>query len=189
MSAPGAVLGRMTRRPKRPDELFVRAVLTIGAKPLMRKSGFKRPGGGWTYYRERPWLEASPRLDAVSVEASYPGHRPSDGTFKLRLSMAARPGLTLATHELAFPLDLLGDARDLAVWVNHRLRTEGLPWFERPLDLEAIARAAEAEQLRWSRSDWVVHRVASLWRLADRPDEAARVETPPPGSPDDDAPF
>jgi hypothetical protein len=190
------------KRPKSADELFVRAVLQRGANPLMRKSGFKRPGGGWTFYRERPWTELSPLLDSVGVEASYPRRRPSEGTLRLQLTMSARSYVTLQQHVGVFPLDVLGDAQDLAVWVNHWLRTEGLPWFERPIDLEAIAREAEATDLRGGLTDWAVHRVASLWRLAGRADEALRLEAAQQEAarleaarrealrgPDDDAPF
>lgn len=210
MSAPGAVLGSMYKsRPKSAGELFVRAVLQRGANPLMRKSGFKRPGGGWTYYRERPWTESSPLLDAVSVETQGLRRRSTEGVLRLRLTMSARPGLTLQQSVGEFPLDVLGDAQDLAVWVNHWLRTEGLPWFARPLDLEAIAREAEATDLRWGWIDWAAHRVAALWRLAGHPEEAERVEASrekpapfdavrfrpedfaagPPARAEDDAPF
>ncbi|MBL8924426.1 MAG: hypothetical protein JNJ54_36595 [Myxococcaceae bacterium] len=173
------------KRPKDPFETFVRAVLTLGANPLMKKAGFKRPGGGWRYYRERPWTERSPWLDEVSVGAAgwTVGH------LTLRLALSAQPHVLVCTHRFDFPVDLLGDSRDLAVWVHHWLRSEALPWFERPLDLEAVARETEATELRPGRSDWAVRRVAGLWRLAGRPEEAARVEVEPPVMCGDGLPF
>ncbi|MBL8924424.1 MAG: hypothetical protein JNJ54_36585 [Myxococcaceae bacterium] len=180
----------MTRRPKSASETFVRAAVGTGANALMRKAGFKRPGGGWRYYRERPWIEASPLRDEVLVSASWPSR--GTGELELQLRSAAPHASALRSHEVRFPLDVLGDPLDLAVWLNHWLRTEGLPWFDRPLDLVALAQEAEASRPRLEWTDWDTHRIASLWRLAGRPEEAERLEASlrlRPAPTDADAPF
>jgi hypothetical protein len=116
------------------------------------------------------------------VELLVPrGLRPS-GWVHLGLWLSARPearraAATIAMTEHRLPLDVGGDAMGLAVAIEHWLRSEGLPWFDCEPDLEALARAAEARDARRDCcAQWEAPRIAALWRLAGRPDEAERVE-------------
>jgi hypothetical protein len=169
-------------RQKSPVEVCVRTALRKGANPVLRRAHFKRPGGGWSWIRERPWTDGARRREIIDV-VTYPMDRVgSFAWLHLRSTVLAVPQpngqvLTLTTTEQKFPVDVQSGVMDLAVSVDHWLRSEGVAWFDAPIDLEAIARAAEAEmQTRLSWAEWYVAPVSGLWRLAGRPDEAARVE-------------
>lgn len=158
-------------RPRRkyPYDVFLRAALRLGANEVLRKAGFKRPGGGWSFLRTRG-EGVSERLDAVVVERRR-------GCVTLQLRVSAPQHLRLTERGETFPVDVPdGDFKDLAVWVNHWLRSEALPWFDVPVDLEALAREEEQRRLRPTSDRWEVARIAALWRLAGRDDEAVRVE-------------
>jgi hypothetical protein len=189
----------MARRARSQDatEVFVRAAFRRGANPVLRKADFKRPGGGWTWTRDRPWLEQADRLERVSVSASFLNARATFGWAEVRLTLEARPRpagsvFSVGRRVQSFAIDILGDAMDLAVAVDDWLRSDALPWFDAPLDLEALARHTEDEALRRVvRPSWQRDHLMALWRLAGRPEEAARVEVAwtPPRGPGDDLPL
>lgn len=191
MSAPGGVLGRMAKRIKSDHEVFIRKVLQKGANPVMRRAGFKRPGGGWAWFRPRAEGAIAVRHE-LHVESYWPKRV---GRVRLMPQVVLLPFITVRRFEHEEALDVAGgDVGDLAVSIHHWLLTEGLPWFEQPLDFEAIAREREARDLGSGVlvPDWAVHACATVWEVAGRPDEAARVRARfarAQASTDEDAPF
>jgi hypothetical protein len=174
----------MRRGPRQKSQVeeCVRTALRKGANPILRRAHFKRPGGGWTWTRERPWNDGARRRETIDVVTYWTDKTGTFAWMHLRSTVLAVPqpngeALTLTGTEQKFPVDVQSGVLDLAVSVDHWLRSEGLAWFDAPIDLEAIASEAEAEmrkRLNWS--EWYVAPVSGLWRLAGRPDEAVRVE-------------
>lgn len=151
---------------------FVRLTVKKGANALMRERGFKRPGGGWTFFRSHQ-LEglSGPLTHELRVSATWP----RGGVGELRLSVhVGTASISLRAHKHALPLDVDGDAGDLAVSINHWLRTTGLPWFDERIDFEGLARDAE-HRLSTFWSAWAVEQCATLWELAGRPEDARRL--------------
>jgi hypothetical protein len=154
-------------------EAFVRLAVKKGANALMRERGFKRPGGGWTFYRPHQLgVTARPLTDELWVSTNWP--RGDLGELWLSPSVAVTGVLTLRNEKATLPLDVEGDAGDLAVSINHWLRTETLPWFEEAIDVEALARDAEHRLSTFWSAD-AVGRCAVLWELAGRPEDARRL--------------
>ena len=153
-------------------QAFVRLAVKKGANALMRERGFKRPGGGWTFFRSHQ-LEglSAPLTHELSVSATWP----EGDVGELRLSVhVATASLPLRTEKVILPLDVEGDAGDLAVSINHWLRTTGLPWFDVPIDFESVAREAE-QRLSSFWSTGALERCATLWELAGQPEDARRI--------------
>jgi hypothetical protein len=138
----------------------------------MRQRGFKRPGGGWTFTREQPIAVPAPQTHRLCVSTIWP--RGEWWQLRLTLHQALRGSVELRTRQHQLPLDVDGDVGDLAVSIHHWLRAEGLPWFEAPIDFEALARDAEQRLGAWS-SGFAVSHCVTLWELAGSPNDAARV--------------
>lgn len=160
------------KRRQNDTEAFVRLAVKKGANALMRERGFKRPGGGWTFSRPHQ-LEglSAPLTHELRVSATWP----EGDVGELRLSVhVGTASIPLRNEKVTLPLDVDGDAGDLAVSINDWLRTTGLPWFEERIDFESVAREAEQRLVSfWSNA--AVERCATLWELAGRPEDARRL--------------
>lgn len=155
-------------------EAFVRRAVKQGANALMRQRGFKRPGGGWTFYRAVGGADAVALMQELEVSATWRrGEEVGALTLHRRVLLRALGSVQAPEH--GFPVDVDGDAGDLAVSIHHWLREEGLPWFDAPLDFEALARDAELNHRGFQHRD-AMNRCAAIWALAGRPDEVARVQ-------------
>jgi hypothetical protein len=132
-------------------------VIRLGTSGL-RRHGFKRPGGGSRFRRDR-----TPLRQVVSCFASW-------GDTTGWLSAAARQlvGELWKLDGPRLPLDLLhGDARDEAIALAHWLEATLLPKLD-----TALGRAFEARPVLY----WTDERPAiEVWTLLGFPHEAERV--------------
>lgn len=155
-------------------------VIQLGARPVLRRHHFKRPGGGSRFIRNRGHLR-----QLITCYGSWSG-----GTGKLSLRAVQR----FENHQLwslpaqEFYLDLRnGDAEDSAVAVGHWLEQQLLPQLEPELDLLELARAYENRPTQYREAQ--ANACIELWELLGHPEEAARVAAQYPHRGDEDPPF
>lgn len=146
--------------------MMSRAVVRLGVTPLMRAHGFKRPGGGRRFIRDRGLVR-----QIVYVVTEF-----RRGFGRLRLIAEQR----VAHHKVwsQIPHDVFldvahGDLQDAAIQAAAHLEEVLLPRLDVSLDLMALAQLYERrpelpEQLRR-------HSSAELWKLLGLPNEAERV--------------
>jgi hypothetical protein len=144
-----------------------RAVVRLGVTPLMRANGFKRPGGGRRFIRDRGLVR---QIVYVVTELRR-------GFGRVRLVAEQR----VAHHKVwsQLPHDIFldvehGDLEDAAIQAAAHLEEVLLPRLDVSLDLVALAQLYERrpeipEQVRR-------HSSAELWKLLGLPDEAERVK-------------
>jgi hypothetical protein len=141
-------------------------VLDQGPRKLLRRQGFKRPGGGGAYKRTRGFMrdelfirDCSPRSATARVVEVY----------------AWQWWHGLFQGERTFPLLLLdpqsGDREDFAIGLLSLLEREVLPGFGDEVDvpaMEALARRLESRGLLGD--------AATCWGWLGNAAEVARVE-------------
>lgn len=102
---------------------FVRSAVKQGANRVMKKAGFKRPGGGRRFLRDVGAFHQRFDYAATWLEGEV-------GELQLRLSVTA-PGHRETWLEREFPLDVESqDPSDLSVSLHQWLTTEALAWFD-----------------------------------------------------------
>lgn len=146
-----------------------RAVVRLGVTPLMREHGFKRPGGGRRFIRDRGLVR-----QIVYIVTEF-----RRGFGRIRLIAEQR----VAHHKVwsQIPHDVFldvehGDVEDAAIQAAAHLEEVLLPRLDVPLDLVALAQLYERrpgmpEHVRR-------HSSAELWKLLGLPNEADRVMAP-----------
>jgi len=127
---------------------FVRSAVKQGANRVMKKAGFKRPGGGRRFLRDVGPFHQEFDYAATWVDGEV-------GELQLRLIVTS-PGHRGATLERELPLDVESqDPSDLAVSLCHWLTTEAFAWFDRanetvrssPLPVRAPPQPREGDDL------------------------------------------
>ena len=102
---------------------FVRRAVKLGANRVMKKAGFKRPGGGRRFLRDVGAFHQQFDYAATWCEGEI-------GELQLRLIVTS-PGFKAASLERDLPLDVESqDPSDLAVSLCHWLTSEALAWFD-----------------------------------------------------------
>lgn len=102
---------------------FVRSAVKKGANRVMKKAGFKRPGGGRRFLRDVGAFHQQFDYAATWLEGEV-------GELQLRL-MVTSPGHRETSLEVELPLDVESqDPSDLAVSLCHWLTTDALAWFD-----------------------------------------------------------
>lgn len=145
---------------------FAQAVITLGVRPLMRDHGFKRPGGGTRFLRDR-----EPVRQLVTATVLRSGEL---GRLRLRAEQRVGHHLVWTSIPRDLFLDLqLGEVEDVAIQGAAWIEQELLPKLELPLDLVGLARLYEqrptaSEQFRLASA-------AQLWSALGYPQEAQRV--------------
>lgn len=145
---------------------LARAVVKLGVTPLMRAAGFKRPGGGMRYLRDRGRVR---QFVYVCTEFQR-------GFGRLRLQAEQRVGYHRVWTHLSYDVFLdvaLGDLQDAAVQAAAHVEESLLPNLEQELDLVSAARYYERQPCL--REELGRVRSAQLWTLIGRPEEAERV--------------
>lgn len=140
------------------------SVVEQGARPVLRKHRFKRPGGGSRFMRDR-----APLRQVISCRASWIGEQRT-GHLQLTVEQRVEHHTLWSLHSPKMHVDLLnGDPKDAAIGVAHWLESTAIPELNQPLDLMALARAYEAESRPYR------PRLSGLWAALGFPAEAARV--------------
>ncbi len=141
-------------------------VIQLGARPVLRRHHFKRPGGGSMFFRDRGCLR-----QVITFHRSWRG---ATGKLRIRVDQRLERHVLWSVPPCEVDLDLEhGDAEDAAVHVGYWLEQHLLRQLEIELDLVELARAYELRPTGYAREQ--AAQCAELWELLARPEEAARV--------------
>lgn len=130
-----SVLVRMVRGMK-VTRAFVKQVVVVGVRPTLRRHGFKRPGGGSRFLRERDAVRQQ-----VWVQLYWSPHSTA-GRMDLWCSQHVCGHMAWSLSSPSFHFDSVnGDLDDLAIACGHWVESKMLPQLEAKLDFHRLAHA------------------------------------------------